>query len=371
MGKEIIYSVFLLSFFSCIQHGNELNEVEYFEKSDNTFEVKYAKGFSFEQEENFFKIITKSHSGNSDFKDVVYGFYNDEVKISKDFKVLNNKVVSLCCQSSTHLSFLDYLGFLDKVTGLCGVEYVQNKHFKTALETNGTKELCVGEKTQLEELISQNPDIYFVYPFAAEEIEKLEDRGIKTLMIAEYLEEDPLARLEWIKVFGVMFGEYEKANNYFENTVDVYNSYKEPPLTDDNQFILNLPFGDTWDAPSSNSLLVQLCNDAGLQYYFNGEKGTENEIHSKEKMWVVGAEVPYWIIIANREEDFTLADLIAEDEVYSTFRSVKEGKVIFCNTSTSDYFTYGIIQPDNMLYELSLAIQGKDKEDAQFFKLLR
>jgi ABC-type Fe3+-hydroxamate transport system substrate-binding protein len=66
-----------------------------------------------------------------------------------------------------------------------------------------------------------------------------------------------------------------------------------------------------------------------------------------------------------------LADLIAEDEVYSTFRSVKEGKVIFCNTSTSDYFTYGIIQPDNMLYELSLAIQGKDKEDAQFFKLLR
>ena len=181
-----------------------------------------------------------------------------------------------------------------------------------------------------------------MYPFEATEIEKIEEKGVQTLMIGEYLELHPLARLEWIKVFGLLLDEYEKADQYYEYAMNEYLLSIEAPRNSDNKFFMNLPYGDSWYAPSRSSLIVSLCHDAGLDYYFSDEGGTENVPHSKEEMWEVGAEVPYWIIVASRPEGYSLDDLKQEEPVYKEFRSVKEKRVIFCNTATSDYFTYGV-----------------------------
>mgnify|MGYP000067467436 CR=1 FL=1 len=87
-------------------------------------------------------------------------------------------------------------------------------------------------------------------------------------------------------------------------------------------------------------------------------------------MWQIGAQTPYWIIIASRPVGFDLEDLLEEEEVYKTFRSVKEGKVIFCNTYTSDYFTFGLLEPHIMMKELSRIMEGSPLARSKYFHLL-
>ena len=60
----------------------------------------------------------------------------------------------------------------------------------------------------------------------------------------------------------------------------------------------------------------------------------------------------YWIIIAARPDSYTLEDLKKEESIYSEFDAVKNNRVLFCNTSTTDYFTMGIVEPEIMLQDL-------------------
>ena len=257
------------------------------------------------------------------------------------------------------------------VSGLCGMGYLHEGEIKSELLKFKTQEVCLGENIQLENAVSTSPDLFFVYPFAKNDIDYLVESGVKTFMIAEYLESHPLARLEWIKLFSILLGEERQADEYFNTVENTYMSLVQAEPDTNKQFIFNLPFGDTWYTPSANSLIVKLIEDAGLSYFYKDEIGTENTPHIQEEIWNNGGIADYWVIIADRPENFDLKALIAEDDVYSTFSSVKNHQVIFCNTSTSDYFLDGVIEPDIMLKDLLFATHKIDKHQPKYFHLLK
>ncbi|UKN01817.1 ABC transporter substrate-binding protein [Paracrocinitomix mangrovi] len=374
MEQKIVLVLLGFLFFSCVNHqsANE-KENEFWTSTTDSIHFKYAQGITITTRSNGFDIISKSHSDNTYYKDHLFLPFHHELEYPKLAKVVYADFEKVCCQSSTHLSFINQLNELDKVKGVCGFQYIINQEIRSKLEDNEIKELCLGESTQLETVLSIDPDIYFVYPFNATEVEDLEAKNVNTFMIGEYLENDPLARLEWIKFFGLIFNKLDDAEAYFKTTEDAYNKLKMDKIDPEKQFFMNLPYGENWDAPSVNSLIVKLINDAGLDYCFKDEVGTENIVKSKEEMWQTGAKMPYWIIIASRPLDYSLADLVAEEEVYGTFKSVQEGKVIFCNTSNSEYFTKGVLEPHIMLQEIKAAVNGDVQfaENYQYFTLLK
>src|SRR5690606_23776151 len=100
-------------------------------------------------------------------------------------------------------AFMDIIGVFDRITGVCGLQFIEDPELKHRLtELNQVPELCSNEKLNNEQLFDLNPDLFFIYPFESEETKDLDEQGIATLMIAEYLETDPIARLEWIKLLG-------------------------------------------------------------------------------------------------------------------------------------------------------------------------
>ena len=123
--------------------------------------------------------------------------------------------------------------------------------------------------------------------------------------------------------------------------------------------------------PSSNSMIVKLIEDAGLTYYYEDEELTENLLRPTEEVWSQGTEAEYWIIIATRQGDYTLEDLINEEPVYAEFKSVKEGKVIFCNTATTDYFSMGVLEPHIMLKDLLYAAGHLSDHTPKYFHILK
>ena len=331
-----------------------------YEYADGLFDLDYTADYT--------KILSKSIKGNSFFKDSIFLLHNSEYQLKEGCKILPREITSVCCQSSTHLAFLDRLDALQTVTGLCGTQYISNSAVNEKLK--GIHEICLGDAVQSEEILSLSPDLYLIYPFASEEVSKLHDLAIRTFMIAEYLEEHPIARLEWIKLFGVLFHKEEIAQKYFTEVEEEYYSLVQDPDTN-MRFFLNLPYGDSWYTPSANSLLVHLLEDGGLSYYYQNETGTENTPHTQEEMWETGSMANYWVIIADRPADFTLEDLIDENEVYATFKSVKFQQVIFCNSATSDYFVKGVVEPHEMLKDILFATHKLSEHQPKYFQLLK
>ena len=370
--KQLIIFLAFFGLVSCINHAkdDENSSKEFYDFPAVELDISYAKGFEIVYEENYTKIVTKSIEGNSAFRDSIYMMHKEDPDLG-DVKKLYSRDLNLVCQSSTYLGYLERLWEIDRVAGVCGMEYIQSSVLIEQLGDYGAIEVCAGEDLQMETLFNLNPDLFFIYPFAAEDKTQIEESGIHTLMISEYLETDPLARLEWIKVFGLLLDKSNEAFEYFESTRAQYELQLRESDVQNNEFFMNLPFGESWYAPSNSSLIVNMCRDAGLSYYFKDDGGTENVSHTQEEMWEIGGFVPYWIIIASRPADFNLDALKKEDPVYQTFKSVKEGKVIFCNTESSDYFTYGIVEPDIMLWELNEAIDGEFHDDAKYFKILK
>ncbi|MEX1000857.1 MAG: ABC transporter substrate-binding protein [Crocinitomicaceae bacterium] len=334
--------------------------------------IELAEGFNITYQDEFTKIETHSLVGNEDFQDSIFILHRQMTpSFTKNRKIVPKNWTSICCQSSTHLAYLQQLNQTDLVTGLCGLSYVTKGPIKDQLEKNKTAEICIGEAAQLESLLAQNPEIYFTYPFSSEQNRELDKKGVQTFMIAEYLEKTPLARLEWIKLFAVLFQQEKQASTYFDQVKKEYLQLAQEDPDTNKKFIFNLPFGDTWYAPSSNSLIVQLLEDAGLYYYFHDEVGTENMAHPNEKIWEIGGQVSYWVIVASRPEGFNLADLVAENEVYGTFKSVIHHQVIFCNTATTDYFIKGVIEPHIMLKDLLFATHKIREHNPVYFRLLK
>ena len=74
----------------------------------------------------------------------------------------------------------------------------------------------VGYESNLDKelIVSLKPDLLMAYGVgasSAEYLRKLAEMGVKVMYNADYLEEHPLARCEWIKVFGLLTGREAKS----------------------------------------------------------------------------------------------------------------------------------------------------------------
>lgn len=218
---KLIPALLAVFFSSCIQHTDS-HKVSASINQDDTVTVKYARGFSVKYESEYVEVIVHSLPGNSIFADTVYLLTAEGGQVPDQNKVLGNQSESFLCQSSTHLAFLETIGELDKVDGVCGMEYISDQDILTQLRANGSQEICSAESVQIEKVQSINPDLFFIYPFDSEGKQKYDAAGISTFYIAEYLETSALARLEWIKLFGLITGNVREANEYFERVENEY-----------------------------------------------------------------------------------------------------------------------------------------------------
>ena len=366
--KVISFILFIGLFYSCVEHTAQIKEEMMFVKQIEV-NIKYAKGFTVDvSNKNFTKIIISTHNSVYNFTDSIFIAHSPNFK-PNGRKVFKGNYNTLALQSSTYLAYLDVIGKLNLVKGISGLQYVNSENYSQNFSKNKTKEISIDGNIQMETLLSINPDLFLIYPFELDNVEDYEKKGVQTLLIAEYLENTALGRLEWIKLFGLIFGEYEKAEAYFAKTEKNY-FVQTQEVDPENTLFFNLPFKDNWSMPSSNSTTVNLTNDAGFYYIYN-DNSNDNSNRAKEQVWHDAMQCEYWVIIASRPKDFTLANLLEEEEVYKEFPSVKNGKVIFCNTATTEYFTKGVVEPDILLKELIYAKDNLELEEPKYFRVLK
>lgn len=131
--------------------------------------------------------------------------------------------------SATHLGFLELLGELDKVTGVCNSNYIYNPTILQGVKDGTIKDLGDAFNLDIENLLLLHPQAVMTSAYNAEDENgrRMKQTGLPILYNIEWQEKSILGRAEWIKFIGAFFDKEKLADSIFSQIAEQYNEIKK------------------------------------------------------------------------------------------------------------------------------------------------
>ena len=331
--KILISSLFILAITSCKQSKEAVKT----EKENTTFQ--FAKNISIEENN---ETITIKSSGNA---------------ITFDKKELPIKTVMV--ETSSAIAYLNELNVLNTVKGATDVDFIYNPKIAEGIANKTILKIGSSNELFTEIILKNKPQLIIASsnPVLAKFHQQLEQNGIKILYLDEYKEQNPLGQVEYLKVFGKLFGKNTEAEKQVETVKNNYDSIKniiQTKAQSNVSTIVNTMFGDVWYAPTNDLLQAKLIDDAKGNYIFKDKKGENSLSLTFEEVYTKGKTANYWINVTNVN---SLAEMKASYPNYAWFDAFKKGNVYAYNKrmnakGSNDYFEQGILRPDIILNDL-------------------
>ncbi len=95
--------------------------------------------------------------------------------------------------------------------------------------------------------------------------------------------------------------------------------------------------------------MAQIFKDAGAEYIMRDNTESGGVTHDFESVYAKGVHADFWQTDGSFNGEFSLQNLAAEDERYTTMDAYKQRKVIFCNLSQTPYRELAGVQPHLLL----------------------
>ena len=172
------------------------------------------------------------------------------------------------------------LGQEEKIVGISGVQYVYSDEIQQLIEKNKIQNVGSDQKYDIEKILELKPDVIFTnYIETFENTYKiLQNNGIKIIFLDEYLEETPLDKAAYLKLFGKLLGEEKRAEEIYTKIKNDYESIKQKAqkLPNKPKVLANEMYGNHWYIAGGKTFLANYLKDAGADYIFK-----ENQQHIK------------------------------------------------------------------------------------------
>ncbi len=291
-------------------------------------------------------------------------------------KIIEIPISSVACRSTTHLPFFTFLDALSCVKAVSYANYANNPEVKAKVKAGNIKNLTTGDEIDLEVLASVNTKLFTTYPFGNVNENRMEDLGITNLPILEYLENTPLKREEWIKLFGALLGKESEAKKVFENSLKTYkrladNIKEKVPLENYPKVFTGSLASGKWSAPSGKSLIATFIKDAGGKYVFENNKKKGNITLEYEAFYAKALDADYWGKVIYSSDEVTFSSLLGGDERLEALKAVKNKNIFYCNATQTDYFGDAVLQPEVILQDLVNIFHPEMKKSPNvYFKLI-
>ena len=320
--------------------------------------IEYAKGFKIIQYEGYTKLIVlNTFKGNNQKLEYILGADSID-SINKNGLFIPIPIKRIAALSSTYIPFIKLLGERNSIVAISGKNTIYDSLIYDWANTGRIKDL--GEPTlNVEQTVVLDPDLIMGFAIDAQsmkQLSELERFNQKVLLNSEYMEESPLAKAEWIKVFGLLYDKEKKADSIFKVIKKRYlklsNMVKD--IHSRPSVFSSAPWKGTWFVPGGKSFQATLFDDAGANYIWRDN--TENVSLSLDFEVVLSKAIDadFWL---NTSTFQTLQEISDEDERFELFKAYKTQKV-YNNTKTlttymgNDYWETGAARPDLILEDL-------------------
>lgn len=271
----------------------------------------------------------------------------------------NQPYERIVCTSATHMGFISELGMTDKVVGVCRPNRVYNLS-----EEDRERITDIGDDMQpsMEKILLLNPDLVILYTYAQGDPipAQVEALGIPILYCNEWTETTPLARAEWIRVFGSVFGCLNHADSIYASVRDAYEQLKVDSLKFKGKSLMSgMSWRGTWYVPAGGTFMGNLFRDAGAQYKYEDNPSTSSIPLTMEQAIQDFAQADVWVGC----EATSLKELEAIDKKHTWFNAFQAGQVYNFRrralpSGANDFWESGTVHPERILQDLQHILEG-------------
>lgn len=257
--------------------------------------------------------------------------------------------------SSVHCGLLKQIGALQSIGGICDLPYIKLPEIQEGCHQGSIIDAGNGMNPDIEKIIDLHPDAILLSPFENSggygRVEKL---NIPIIECADYMETSALGRAEWMRFYGLLFGQTQKADSLFAEVEKNYNDLKAmvAPLSFAPSVISELKNGSAWYVPGGKSTSARIYADAGANYVFADDAHSGSVPLAFETVFDKGQDADYWLIKYNQATDKTYRELKQDFAPYAGFRAFKERRIYGCNTHHIPLYEDYPFHPDWLLKDL-------------------
>lgn len=342
----ILAGIFILSGCGSINNNTAgLVDFNTLEKT-GSMDVKYAKQFSVDYYGDY-TVINTDLAGQED--DVSFSY----IIVPEDkpglYNLPENMTVLLEPLDKTYLLSTSVMDLLDKGNVISNVSFSGTKESDWYLDAAKAKiadgsMIYAGKYSapDYELLLSKNCNFVIANTMIyhkPESKEKLEELGIPVFVEKSSYETHPLGRLEWIKVYGLLYGNYDAAEEYFETQEESVLSIINNSKSDSDKKPVVAFFAVT----TNGSITVRKPGDyiatmielSGGEYALNNYLVEEENALSTmniqmEDFYAAARDADILIYNSTIEGEIkSLDDIASKNELIKDFKAYKNGNV-FC-----------------------------------------
>ena len=294
-------------------------------------------------------LVPKNDAGwNAEAEEAMTMKYGESV-------VVRTPLERMTITTSCHIWLLSQLDALGSVAILCDSVFINASNVKAWMRSrkpNGEAMVLDGgtsSKPNIEVLMAGKTDALWFSPYENATLGNLDRLPVPIVYCAEYMENSPLARAEWMKFYGRLVGRAQKADSLFAAVANRYEKLSKN-VRNGKKILVDLPYGATWYVPGGCSNSAQLYADAGFVYPWADDKHSGSLSLSKEAVLAKAQDCDIWYIrYMDSQKDWTLDDFRRQNAFFDKFKAAQEGNVWGCNTAYSDFFDITSFRPDSLL----------------------
>lgn len=334
---------------------------------DHSMELLYAENFSVDYYQGGYALIDITEGGR--FLVVPEGETVPE-ELDRDITVLQQPMKNIYLVATSCMDFFAALDGMDAIS-LSGTK-AEGWYVDQAREAMEAGEILYAGKysaPDYELIVSKNCDLAIestmIY-HTPEVEEKLEEFGIPVLVERSSYEPHPLGRAEWMKLYSVLLGKEELAEELFREQAEKLSEVLTGEQTDKTVAFFYITSNGTANVRKSSDYVAKMIELAGGTYIF-GSLGDEDSAMSTmnmqmEEFYAGARDADY--IIYNSTIDGEIKDmnaLLGKSELLKDFKAVKENHV-WCTTQNLFQKSTGLA---DLIVDIHTLLTVEDATDEQ------
>lgn len=366
-------SVFLFlvitSFLSC-SSGSKKGTDE--QSSNDSLSIKYARGFSIRYFKDYKQIIVNSPWVQGAVYARYYLVSDSSITTPKDGIKIKTPLKTIAAASVTHYEFLNLLGELNTITGICQQNIIYNPIIKAGVNKGKIVDLGDAFHINLEKVLELYPSALMMSGYNQNDpnAQRISQAGVPVIYNNEWMETTLLGRAEWIKFVAAFYDKNQLADSIFGEIENRYNDikHKAASIKDKPNIMAGSNFRGTWYMPAGHSFMGQLFADAGTRYFYANDTTTGSLPLNVETVLKNFSQTDVWLNCNYASID----ELLKADPKHALFNPVKNKQVYNFNkrmlsSGANDFWESAIARPDLILSDVIAILHPEILPDYQLF----
>lgn len=306
-----------------------------------------------------------------------------------------------------HCQLMYELGCQQAIRGVCDLDYINipdvkkraasagnvssgNVSAQNASAGNSIVDCGSSMAPDIERIIALKPEAILLSPFEnSGGYGKLDKLHIPIIEAADYMESSPLGRAEWMKFYGMLFGNEEekvkredgksngisgscepKADSLFAKIEKEYLKLKVEAAGYPKglSILTERKTGNVWYVPGGQSTIGILLKDANARYIFEDDQHSGSLAMSPEQILAKGKQVDVWAFKYFGGAPLSQAQLLQEYDGYKALAAFNRGNIYQVDTFTVPYFELTSFHPELLLREFIILAHGSRFGKLRFYK---